>query len=250
MNPSSRQQGMGMVAFTVILITVAVLTMYFPLAANIPINILLPLGVLIFGKFILFERIKILLLIPGRILIVITVLGFMSGGLLVAIIFWLLRLNILEATLQDLKTKRYFNAASGVLLIASSWSFSGYWNGVYYLTVPWETLFWILAYTLWNWNFVLLNFPRAVAVYHIGVLTAPLLFCLFTLEQGYWLILRAATLTLAGCGQIIYKNKILHWLHNDKFERATEPIMGLKVQGLIFALNLGFLAIFYGLLFL
>lgn len=238
-----------MIFFTALLMAMSVLTMYFPLAANIPINIALPLGILLFGKLLPFERIKILSLIPGRILIALTVLGLLQGELLVEVIFWLLRLNILEALLKDLKEKRYLNAISGALLIASSWSFSGFWNGIYYVTQPWESLFWILAYTLWNWNFVFLNFPRALAIYHIGVLSAPLLFCLFTLDQGYWLILRAATLTLAGCAQILYKNKILLWLHNEKFERLIAPAIGPKTQGVILIIVLGFLGCFYALSF-
>lgn len=209
---------------TLVLATIAALTVHYPVAANVPINIVIPALIILFGSAKSFEKLKLSTLIWGRILIAITALGFVGGALAVEIIFWLLRINIVEATIKDYKEKNYANALSGVFVLIGTFLLSGTWLGKYFLIHPESILFWCLAYTLWNWNFVLLNFKSAIATFHIAVLAAPLAYALFMQEIGFWLIMRATSLTIAGCIQVGARSWTEKTFNNKHVERLTKKI--------------------------
>ncbi len=73
------------------------------------------------------------------------------------------------------------------------------------LTV-WGTIFWIIAYTIWNWIFVTNEFSDSISRLHVGILLAPIVSCLLLWTPGYWLIFRANSLTFGGCVQMENNN--------------------------------------------
>lgn len=108
----------------------------------------------------------------------------------------LLIMNISEAVLVDLRKGKFFHLLSA--------SFGLVLNGLL-LTVFFKgepatpmilgqlPLSWILAYSIWNWAFVFMHWPK-VASKH-GVVLGVSLLCAITTE-GSWLISRAYLLTL------------------------------------------------------
>lgn len=116
----------------------------------------------------------------------------------------ILCVNIGEAVTQDFSLgylPNVLNAIGGVLniLTLSRWESIGpdkskekdmVWPGM--------TTFWIVAYDIWNWTFVYLNFPQH-AGYHLMVLLACTLPSVF-IKKGTWLQARAFTLA----GWMIY----------------------------------------------
>jgi hypothetical protein len=58
---------------------------------------------------------------------------------------------------------------------------------------------WAIAYTIWNWYFVLQAYPvQGASMFYLGVLLAPFgLIVLFGVDPGAWLILRTYTLLIA-----------------------------------------------------
>lgn len=116
----------------------------------------------------------------------------------------ILCVNIGEAVAQDFSVgyvPNMLNAIGGLLNIVtlSRWEAIGpdkskekdmVWPGM--------TTFWIIAYDIWNWTFVYLNFPEHAA-YHLMVLLACTLPSIF-IKKGTWLQARAFTLA----GWMIY----------------------------------------------
>jgi hypothetical protein len=218
------------------LCAIAALTMYYPLAANIPLNIVLPVALLLLGfAHGPFAWIKIGTLTLGRILIVITVLGVVSGALSVTIMFWLWRLNILEALVKDAKEGRWPSALIGVVVMATSFLLEGVWVGDYFIVPSAAMIFWYAGYTIWHWNFCVLNFTRPLALFHIAVLAAPWLFVAVTQDFGPWMMMRGNSLTFAGCLHIAFEGWINKRLKYDSFEHGSAFLEHRVTQLLILA---------------
>ncbi|NOU67211.1 hypothetical protein GC096_24505 [Paenibacillus sp. LMG 31461] len=192
----------GFLIILTILSLGTILTAFSPLYANGLINIVIPICILFALRSDFFEKLKLSTLVIGRVLVLLTFVGYFPSEWLVPIIVWLLRINILEATWTDFKNKNYYNVISGLILIATSFVITGTWLGSYYITVNEAMIFWALAYTLWNWDFVIYEFKQQIGFYHIAVLTTPLLIVCLTMNPGLWLIMRATSLTFAGIFQI------------------------------------------------
>jgi len=110
----------------------------------------------------------------------------------------ILSVNILEACTQDFAMgflPNILNAIAGLLniVVLSRWSAiqpdGSKSNDMLW---PGMTTFWIIAYDIWNWTFVYLNFPEH-ASYHAIVLAACTIPSLF-IKKGTWLQARAYTL--------------------------------------------------------
>lgn len=222
---TSPKQFVFFLYFLLFLTGLSVLSLFFPTAVNLPLMVLFP-SVIFFIKAEVFEKLKLGTLIVGRLLISLTALNLFSGSALVIIVIWLLRINILEATVKDFMGKRYGNAIAGLVQIITSFGFTGEWMGTYYVTDQSYAIYWIIGYTIWNWNFVNLNFSPSVAYYHVGVLLAPLLWVFvswiaipgtYGSGAGFWLVMRGATLTLAVMNQILFKDQITEIFENDGF---------------------------------
>ena len=204
----------------IVITVVSFLTSYFPIWANIPVNVILPFLVLIYLKTVFFEKLKLSTLIILRTAIVAAVfIDYFAniGGLwFVYVVLAFLIINILEATFTDLKYKKYFNFVTGLVLAASvlalapSWiNLSGKSFAFSYIyeannSAPtaqyafWGTVCWIIAYTIWNWIFVTDEFSPSIAYLHFAILGMPLLGCIITRNPGLWLVFRANSLTCGG----------------------------------------------------
>ncbi len=232
-------QNQGLILLTAFFTGMALLTMFFPLAANIPINIIIPIIILARLNMVFFERLKLSTLLLMRLLVVITVLNVVSGSTCTIIVAVLFSINILEATLTDLlKKKNYFNAISGFALVASIPFIQGDWNGTYYTMTMKGIIFWIAAYTLWNWIFVTYEFGHNLAKLHVGVLGAPIIGALLMWNPGVWFLLRGNSLTVAGITQISNKEKLETFFVNNSFAKFVDKTQTQQGQVVLMIVNL------------
>lgn len=237
----SINQNLLLVLLTALFTILAMLTSYNPIWANIPINVVIPIIVLLKLKTVFFEKLKLSTLVLMRALIVFAALGFLNGQLYVKIVLIFLAINIMEATLTDLKRKKYFNVVTGLLLTVSILAMNGTWFGKYYdanLPTSLGTVLWWIAYTIWNWFFVTNEFSPSIAKYHIGVLASPIIGVLITMNPGLWLIFRANSLTIAGFIQISKKQIWEKSLKNQKFTVFVETTQKNNVQLLFMIINI------------
>lgn len=237
----SINQNLLLVLLTALFTILTMLTSYNPIWANIPINVVIPIIVLLKLKTVFFEKLKLSTLVLMRALIVFAALGFLNGQLYVKIVLIFLAINIMEATLTDLKRKKYFNVVTGLLLTVSILAMNGTWFGKYYdasLQTSLGTVLWWIAYTIWNWFFVTNEFSPSIAKYHIGVLVSPIIGVLVTMNPGLWLIFRANSLTIAGFIQIAKKQIWEKSFKNQKFTVFVETTQKNNVQLLFMLINI------------
>lgn len=149
----------------------------------------------------------------------------------------ILCVNIGEAVTQDFSLgymPNVLNAIGGVLniLTLSRWEAIGpdktkekdmVWPGM--------TTFWIVAYDIWNWTFVYLNFPEH-ASYHMMVLLACTLPSVF-IKKGTWLQARAFTLA----GWMIYLFTFQPFIDASVVALPRNEILMLTAGGLSFVSN-------------
>lgn len=237
----------------IVITAVSMFTSYQPLWGNVPINVIIPIVVLISLKPVFFERLKLSTLILIRALIAVVVLGFMDGTLYVKIVLAFLIINILEATFTDLKYKKYYNFVTGLALAASVLVLKGTWLGNFYVAdaaTAFGTICWIIAYTIWNWIFVTDEFSPSIAWLHIGILAAPILGCLLVWTPGMWLIFRANSLTFGGVLQIVNKEFFEEKLENEKFTKFVLATQKNSVQLVLMVINLVLLGITAAVMFI
>ncbi len=220
-----------------------VLSVYFPIWGNIPLNIILPVYLLITAKMVSFEKIKLSTLIIGRALTALTAFTLLPPRALIIILAILMYINISEATLSDFKKGRYGNGIAGLAMLASTHLlFNSQWIPVlagekwglvhvgYYLIQSRGILLWAVAYTLWNWNFVTGEFSPAVSLYHLAILATPALISVAFLNPGIWVLARATSLTSGGVLQIAFKEKIEGNLMAPRFAAFVAFVQKRGVQ--------------------
>jgi hypothetical protein len=105
------------------------------------------------------------------------------------------------------------------------------------------TVFWILAYDVWNIVFVYLNFPNTV-YNSIAVLVAPTLAAIF-IKKGTWLQARANTLSI----YMMYLFTTAAFVDNNLSMQLTLPLPrngGIVIGAALFsiAINIAY-AFFY-----
>lgn len=113
---------------------------------------------------------------------------------------FILAFNILEACTQDYSNHQlpnYLNALAGVLNIVTI----SRWSGIrsdsqppHDMLWPGMTVAWIIAYDIWNFTFVYLNFPNT-ALFTLLLVIAPTLAAFF-IKKGTWMQARAYTLSI------------------------------------------------------
>ncbi len=125
-----------------------------------------------------------------------TKLGDKNYAKFVAMAF--LALNIAETVNQDLSMGFLANSLNGIAGILSIVTISG-WKGIHIensktkdMVWPAMTIFWIIAYDIWNFVFVYLNFPGSAATQFLVLLSCTIPALLIT--KGTWLQARAFTL--------------------------------------------------------
>ncbi|MEG0978412.1 MAG: hypothetical protein RSC30_01315 [Oscillospiraceae bacterium] len=234
-------QNLLLVILTVLFAGLAMLTSYNPVWANIPINVIIPIVVLIKLKTVFFEKLKLSTLVVMRLLVVFAALNILDGQFYVKIVLIFLVINILEATLTDLKKKKYWNVVSGIALAVSIFWMNGTWldEGKYYVAgyTALGTVLWWIAYTIWNWFFVTNEFSPSIAKYHIGVLISPIIGVIATMNPGLWLIFRANSLTIAGFIQIAKKDTWEEALKDDRFSKFVASTQKAGVQIVFMVIN-------------
>ncbi len=128
----------------------------------------------------------------------------------------LVAVNILEAVAVDLADGRLthlLNATAGLVLVLTLPYHRG---GVRVddtrrcrdVRVP-TSRGWVVGYTLWNWAFVMLNYP-SLAGYHTAVLTAALMVGL--IDPARWTQTRAATLGMILFATATFVTPTRAWL--------------------------------------
>ena len=233
-----------------------------PILVNIAVNVLLPIGILVFCKLVFFERLKLTTLTVLRIAIVFSVFNILDRQLFVNIVLIFLGINILEATFTDIfRYKRYLNGITGLALTASIFFLRGSWIDYSALTgelgffaafmhmyefhaaTTIGTVCWIIAYTIWNWIFVTNEFSSSVAKLHVAILSAPILGSLVTGNPGFWLAFRAGSLAFGGCYQIVEKEFVEESLFSSKFDKFVEGSKKPAAQVVCLIINVALIAV-------
>lgn len=255
-----RNQNLLLALLTLAFTATAMLASMQPILVNIPVNVLLPISIMVFGKLVFFERLKLSTLTLLRVVIIFAVFNILDRQVFVNIVLIFLAINILEATFTDIfRYKRYFNGVTGIVLAVSVIFLRGTWLDLtatpglgffsrffhlytFHAPAAIGTICWIIAYTIWNWVFVTNEFSPAVAKLHVGILAAPILGMLVMGEPGYWLPFRASSLAFGGCFQIAEKEFVEQSLKSEKFGRFVAATKGNAVQICLMALNLALIA--------
>jgi hypothetical protein len=148
----------------------------------------------------------------------------------------ILAINISEAVIQDLSTGQIpnlINGISGILNILTISHFMGIKrdeNKPNDMLWPGMTVFWIIAYDVWNIVFVYLNFPNTV-FNTIAVILAPTIAAIF-IKKGTWLQARANTLSI----YMMYLFTTTAFIHNDLSMQLTLPLP--RNEGIVLGLAL------------
>ena len=241
------------IMFTAAITGMAVISVFQPIYANVPMIVIPSILVLILAKPVFFEKMKLTTLLTMRIVIVFAALRWFNPQVYVDVIMLMLVVNILEATFTDLlRHKRYFNAISGfavaigVIALKGSWLFDAT-AGDYYVAkgvFPIVTALYVIAYTLWNWIFVTNEFSDSVALMHVGFLGAPLIGALCTIGLGaygglgLWLPLRANSLAIGGWMQIGAKAWFEKEFVDSKFTKFINATKTKPMQILFMLINI------------
>ncbi|QEN08168.1 hypothetical protein EXM22_09280 [Oceanispirochaeta crateris] len=227
--------------YLLIILIMSCLSSFFPLWGNMVLAVIFPIIVLLTKEMVSFEKIKLTTLLGGRILTALTAVYLFPENWLLVIVALLMYINITEAILADAKKKRWENAIAGAavlatthLLFTSSWisiSESGSVIQIgYYIITHKAIVFWILAYTLWNFNFVTGEFSSSVSLYHIAILSTPLIISFSIGLPGLWVLTRATSLTTAGALQILRKPSIESGLESERFGRFIRTFQKREIQ--------------------
>lgn len=155
------------------------------------------------------------------------------------IVALILSANIIEAVVQDFSMgnlPNILNGIAGVLSIVTlfyGWKEIGPDNSKE-KDMIWEKmpLLWIIAYDVWNWTFVYLNFPGSASLQFIVILssTIPAIF----IKKGIWLQARAFTLAA-------------WFMYYFTFPRFTESVELLVPRNSIFMIGISLLSIILNL---
>jgi hypothetical protein len=176
---------------------------------------------LIYGMLTRFGYIKLNSLMLGRLFVILAAFGY--GDDIIHIVYLiLLQLNILEAILLDGVKKQYYNAFSGILVLISSFYLVLNWTGSSVIVENEIYILWIIAYTIWNANFVTLQLSGAYFTHHYLILLSPIVACLLLLDFSYWLMFRETSLLLGMTTLATVKGKLHNLEHGKPFSTWME----------------------------
>ncbi|WP_051202209.1 DUF5692 family protein [Ferrimonas senticii] len=152
-----------------------------------------------------------------------------------------LGINIAEAVMQDFSmgyTANVLNAIGGIFSIVTmtGWAYiHAREDKVRDMVWPAMTSFWIIAYDVWNFAFVYLNFPGS-ATAQFMVLTAATIPSLL-IAKGTWLQARAFTLALSFMyyfsNPAFYESNVVMLPRNDELMLAL-GLLSFVLNGILF----------------
>ncbi|MFZ5351867.1 MAG: hypothetical protein ACOZCL_03970 [Bacillota bacterium] len=238
-----RNSTIGLIFLTLVFIGLSLLTMHQPLYGNIPINIILPIIILLKLDMVFFEKLKLSTLLLMRIWVVLIFLSIVNVKMALNVILIFLCINIFEATITDFRKGNIYNSITGTALILSVPLLQGEWNGVYYLFSCEGVIFWIAAYTLWNWTFVTNEFSNSIAKLHIGILLTPIIGLLILGNPAAWFILRGNSLTIGGITQIYKKGYWEKYFSDSKLSRFIVFTKQKSFQLVLMIINIVLIAV-------
>lgn len=238
----------------VLLCLITVLTVFQPVYAGILLNVAIPILVMLSLKLVFFEKLKLSTLLVMRILIIFPVLGLMDGNLFIKIQIIFLAINILEATITDFKRKKICNGITGIFLAITVFLLGSKWMGNYFISyatnsnqdiLVFATWCWIIAYTIWNWFFIVFEFKPGIAFLHLGILATPIILG-FIFGPEIWLIARANSLTFGGgVIQISCKKYFEQYFTSAKWEKYLLIVQQKQFQLTFMILNLTLFTLMY-----
>lgn len=246
-----KNQWLRLFAYLLAILGMTVSASFFPVWGNAVFAVIAPLVVLITVPMVRFERVKLTTLLVGRTLTLLTALYLFPDTWLLIIVAVLMYLNVAEAVLSDARKRRWANVLAGVAVLATTHLlFDAIWVahstsgtvvniGYYVMTHP-GMLYWVIAYTIWNFNFVIGEFSPAISLYHIAILATPAIVSALFGSVGIWVLARATSLTSGGTLQIVRKASLESDLKSERFERAIKSMRGTSFQVAIAVLVLAF----------
>lgn len=170
----------------------------------------------------LFERVKFSTILIGN-----TTLVLVGLGLLPTVLFlWLLlyRVNIVEAAVSAYRKKRYWTLLGSGSMLVGTLNMFVYWTSTtMHATAPAMAAL-ILAYVIWNSNFVLGEFGYELAFYHLGVQLAAIVAVVMANDLSLWLMARSYTLLVGGALHVGYKEQIQKFFHQKLFSSISDRI--------------------------
>ncbi len=123
-------------------------------------------------------------------------------------IYLLLQINILEAVIAGLNAGELYNminALAGAILMITLTGISSIKvdKRSKYHSLKWGSMGigWIIFYTIWNWAFIVMNFPDVAGIQLMALLAA---FTIALKDPSRWLQTRAYTLFAAFLGIFFY----------------------------------------------
>lgn len=226
-------------AIFLVFTTLSVLAAWYPIAVSTFTHVLFPVVVLVaFGMLTHFGYVKLSSLVFGRLLVILAALGWGDQHIhqVYLVIF---QLNILEAVIMDAYRRRYFNAANGLLLLVTSFYLVLSWTGRYVAITNEQHIWWLLAYTLWNANFVTLELSGGYYIHHYLLLLSPILASWVLADFSAWLILRETSLTLGITLLACFKQQLFalenHPIYKQWFKKYQVFILRPKTQFLLWS---------------
>lgn len=195
------------VATFVVFSVLSVLATLYPIEVSVFTHVLFPIAAMLnFGMLTRFGYMKLNTLIVGRVLIILGAMGWWNQNMH-TICLILLQFNILEAIVLDLIKKHYYNALSGILLLASSFHLVLHWTGSYALIKNESYFLWISVYTIWNANFAALQLSGYFYIHHFIILLTPIVCCLLFYDFSYWMVFRETSLLLGITSLTCFKKE-------------------------------------------
>ena len=232
--------------FTIVILLISIGSMYQPVYINLVFNVIMPIAVLLTLKMVFFEKMKLSTLVVMRTLIVLAAFNLFDGDLYVKIVMVFLAINILEATVTDFKIKKYYNVITGIVLTLTIPLITATWLGVYYTATTANVIgivCWIVAYTIWNFIFVTNEFSASVSKLHVGILATPLISMVLLGNPGFWLLIRANSLTIGGVIQIANKQFVEDKLESSAFAKFVAATKKDSAQIAFMIINLVLLGV-------
>lgn len=208
------------------------LVLFYPFPLSILSNVLFPIGVLlVVGMETIFGTIKLVSLILPRLVLLWAYLGY--GGAGIEVVFTMLvAINLIEAILVDVWKGSYYNAMVGLGLIVTLLDISLKWTGETLIIEG--ALYWVLVYTIWNWQITLNHTEGPYSIAHIVILLAPLSVVLFQGNAGAWLVMRELTLTLGISILAVAKKPLKEQVYQvvtlQQFVALRQVVFSKKIQ--------------------